>query len=302
MWKKLGLIYCPNGDIPWAQHYAMLPTVEIIHSDVLRVYYATLDKDRYGRIGYIDVNAANPKEILAVSKEPILDLGEIGSFDDSGVNPSCILTINQKKYLYYIGWQRCSRVPYMLFAGLATSDDGIHFHKYSRVPILDRTEEEPFIRSATSILYEDQIYKAWYVSAIKWIEVKGTLYPTYIIRYAWSKDGLKWSSNGPICIDFEADHEFGFGRPWVIKDGSTYKMWYSIRSKINPYAIGYAESKDGINWSRKDKEVGIERSKDGFDSEMICYPCVIDVLGKRYMFYNGNQHGSTGFGYAEFEN
>jgi hypothetical protein len=31
---------------------------------------------------------------------------------------------------------------------------------------------------------------------------------------------------------------------------------------------------------------------------MICFPCVVDVRGRRYMFYNGNRHGATGFGYA----
>jgi hypothetical protein len=28
---------------------------------------------------------------------------------------------------------------------------------------------------------------------------------------------------------------------------------------------------------------------------------VIDVNGRRLMFYNGNRHGATGFGVAEFE-
>ena len=78
-------------------------------------------------------------------------------------------------------------------------------------------------------------------------------------------------------------------------------MWYSIRSTHEPYKIGYAESIDGLNWTRKDHLVGIHRSDTGWDSEMICYPCVIPFKGKYYMFYNGNRHGSTGFGYAIWE-
>ena len=65
--------------------------------------------------------------------------------------------------------------------------------------------------------------------------------------------------------------------------------------------IGYAESDDGLHWVRKDAEVGTGKSDTGWDSEMICYPCVVDVKGRRYMFYNGNRHGSTGFGYAVLE-
>jgi hypothetical protein len=78
-------------------------------------------------------------------------------------------------------------------------------------------------------------------------------------------------------------------------------MWYSVRSRAAPYRIGYAESPDGLSWNRKDDQVGIHRSEDGWDAEMICFPAVIDVCGKRLMFYNGNQHGATGFGVAVLE-
>jgi hypothetical protein len=32
---------------------------------------------------------------------------------------------------------------------------------------------------------------------------------------------------------------------------------------------------------------------------MIEYPHVIEHLGTKYMFYNGNKFGQSGFGYAE---
>ena len=298
MWLKQGLIYCPSGELWWARRYAYLPTVEVISQNRLRIYFASLDENKYGRIGFIDVDAEQPKNILFVSQEPILDLGEIGCFDDCGVNPSYILNASGKKYLYYVGWQKCERVPYKIFAGLAISEDGISFRRHSQLPILDRTENELCIRSATTILKENDQYKMWYVSAFKWITVKATLYPNYIIRYAESSDGIVWHNSPDVCIDFENENEFGFGRPYVIKENNLYKMWYSIRSKDEPYRIGYAESMDGIKWKRKDHEVGIEKSKMGWDSEMICFPCVVDVNGRRYMFYNGNGCGTSGFGYA----
>jgi hypothetical protein len=31
---------------------------------------------------------------------------------------------------------------------------------------------------------------------------------------------------------------------------------------------------------------------------MLCYPCVFDHFGTRYMLYNGNGYGATGFGLA----
>src|SRR5262245_10441211 len=121
IWRKCGLVYRPSGEQWWARHYATLPTVELLDERTLRVYFAALDEQNYGRIGYVDLDARDPRRILAQSAEPILDLGELGSFDDCGVNASCVVKADDQRYLYYIGWQRCERVPYMLFSGLATS-------------------------------------------------------------------------------------------------------------------------------------------------------------------------------------
>lgn len=299
-WQKRGLIYAPGGDLWWARSYATIPTA-CLQDDVIRVYFAALDENKFGRIGFVDLDLDDPGRILAQPREPILDLGLPGTFDDSGVNPSCVVDVGGQKYLYYIGWQRCERVPYLLFAGLAISEDGVTFRKVFSTPILDRIPAEPFLRSATAVIYDNGSFQVWYVSGIGWTEVNGTPYPSYVIRSAHSLDGIHWTRHENVSIAFEDKDEFGFGRPWVIKDQGTYKMWYSIRSRTAPYRIGYAESSDGLNWKRKDAETGIERSGDGWDSEMICYPCVVDVREKRYMFYNGNRHGATGFGYAVCE-
>jgi len=162
------------------------------------------------------------------------------------------------------------------------------------------TDVEPYLRSATSVLPTDHGYRAWYVSATAWTTVNDEPYPRYVVRCADSADGLRWPDRGRLCIDLD-DDEFGIGRPWVIHDTGCYRMWYSIRARSRPYRIGYAESADGVHWERRDHEAGIEASASGWDSEMICYAAVIDVNGRRLMFYNGNRHGATGFGVAELE-
>jgi len=79
-------------------------------------------------------------------------------------------------------------------------------------------------------------------------------------------------------------------------------MWFSYRSGDgSKYRIGYAYSIDGITWDRK-KYSGIDVSKRGWDSEMICYPFVFEHKGEIYMLYNGNNYGKTGFGLALLEN
>ena len=47
--------------------------------------------------------------------------------------------------------------------------------------------------------------------------------------------------------------------------------------------------------------VGIDVSSEGWDSEMIEYPHVFEHQGAKYMFYNGNKFGQSGFGYAQLE-
>ena len=302
-WCKRGLLFLPDANIWWAKNgYAFNPTVEI-GDDGLRVYFAALDENNYGRIGFVELDANNPQTIKSYSKEPVLDIGVLGTFDDSGVNPSCVITVAGQKYLYYIGWQRCVRVPYMLFSGLAVSDDGTNFSKHSRVPIFDRTEAEPFSRSAPCVLVENGKFRAWYWSCQYWSAEEGWLHYNNVIRYAESDDGINWKSTDHVCIAPEGPFDYTVGRPWVIKDANVYKMWYSIRSRANvSYRIGYAESSDGLSWERKDDEAGIAPSHEGWDSEMICHPCVVDVNAQRYLFYNGNRHGATGFGYAILEN
>jgi hypothetical protein len=302
-WRKLGLVYAPTGDLWWAKSYALLPTATFIGDEVIRVFFASLDENRFGRIGFVELSAQDPTRVLRQSSEPVLDLGEPGTFDDCGVNPSCVIEFQEKQHLYYIGWQRCERVPYMLFSGLAVSaDSGQTFQKHSRVPILDRTHEEPFSRSAPYVLVEGNVLRMWYWSCEHWSDENGSLHYNNVIRYAQSPDGFSWKGRSLECISPAKVEDYAVGRPCVLKEGGIYKMWYSIRSK-GPitYRMGYAESHDGFTWTTMDDSVGLYVSQSGWDSEMVCYPCVVDARGYRYMFYNGNRHGSTGFGCAVLE-
>ena len=83
------------------------------------MFVAFLDHDSVGRIGWVDVDAADPTRVLAVSEEPALDVGRPGEFDDSGVNPLSAFRYDGRLWLYYVGWQRSVRVPYLLFTGLS---------------------------------------------------------------------------------------------------------------------------------------------------------------------------------------
>lgn len=299
-WKKLGFVYSPSGEVSWKQSHAYIPTPYMLDEERIRLYVAFWDEQKIGRLGYVDVLAKNPQEVLAVSKEPVLDIGAPGCFDDCGVSPAQVIESGQELLMYYIGWQKTIKARYLLFAGLASSRDrGESFQRVSQAPILDRRDDERFVRSAMTLFPEKGGYRAIYVSGDKWIQNGEKEVPTYCLKQTVSADGRYWS--GPSESVVELDHqagEIGFGRPWVINDGGTYKLWYSIRSWGKNYRMGYAESKNGVDWVRKDDEVGILTSETGWDSEMICFPATIDTKYGRYMFFNGNNYGETGFGVA----
>src|SRR3954466_12883625 len=117
-WRKLGLLFAPDGSVSWARRYAFMPTVHVHSDTIVRVYFTALDDQQFGRIGFVDLDRDNLARIVGVSTEPVLDLGERGTFDDSGVSASCVIPLGGDVFLYYVGWQRCERVPYMLFTGL----------------------------------------------------------------------------------------------------------------------------------------------------------------------------------------
>jgi hypothetical protein len=298
-WQKLGHIDIPHIANSWMHSHAFLPTPIALDETTIRVFVAFLDADKIGRLAYVDVSANNPQDIIAVSEQAIMDVGDAGCFDDSGVNPSCIVPYQNKLYMYYVGWQRGVNIRYTLFVGLAVSHDhGLSFQRVSQVPVLDRVSSERFVRTAAHVHFENDRWRMWYIGGDQWISHQGKQVPSYGLRYLESEDGIDWSGESIECMNPQGMDEYGFGRPWIkIKNGQ-YHMLYSIRSHSMGYRLGYAISNDGIDWQRQDDQVGIDVSESGWDSDMQCFAHPITVNGHTYIFYNGNNYGETGMGVA----
>jgi hypothetical protein len=308
-WQKKGLIYCPDGTKSWSLSHAQVPVTDLdLAHNKIRIYFST--RDEFGRSlpDFIEVAANNPLKIITKNSEPLLPLGAPGTFDDCGVMPSWIVNFQNKKYLYYIGWNVRNTIPYHNAVGLAIShDNGATFEKISAGPLWDRNYKEPHYSGSSCVLVDDNnVWRNWYLSCTEWRLVNGKMEPRYHIKYAESQDGIEWRREGVISIDYLDDNEAGIVKASVIKENNLYRMWYSYRNfseyrtnSNSSYRIGYAESTDGMHFKRMDHLSGIDISNKGWDDLMICYPHVVDVKNKRLMFYNGNGFGQSGFGYAE---
>ena len=298
-WEKKGLIYCPDGSMDWAQHSALTPTPILLDDSTIRVYAGLRDDKGVSRIGYVDINADDPSCVRAVSTVPVLDVGIPGTFDDNGVILGDITTHNNVMYMYYIGFQLVDKVKFLAFTGLATSiDGGSSFQRHSNAPILDRSNNELYFRAIHSVMFEDEVWKVWCGVGSDWVWINEIPYPKYEVRYYESTDGVNFPEKGHICIE-NTENEYRIGRPRVIKRDNIYRMFYTKGTLKKEYLPGYAESVDGKHWTRKDHEIGISPSGDGWDSSQLCYPSIISCKNRTYMFYNGNDYGKTGFGFAE---
>ena len=303
-WQKKGLIYCPVGNIDWMNNSVLTPQPFNLTDDIIRVYGAFRDNQGIGRIGYVDVSAANPACIVKISKKPVLDIGQDGCFDDNGVILGDVLRVKDKIYMFYVAFQHVQKAKFYAFSGLAIScDGGESFERVQKTPVLDRKDEGIFGRCIHSVIYDKvrNIFRVWYSVIFDWTYINGIPYPTYDIKYIESEDGINFPNEGIQCIKCN-DNEYRIGRPrGRILSDNTYEMRYTSDTYSKEYKSGYAVSNDGIHWNRKDELGWLTKSESGFDSEMACYPVVIDTKYGTYMFYDGNGMGKTGFGYAELK-
>jgi predicted GH43/DUF377 family glycosyl hydrolase len=304
-WHKRGLIFSPRGQGGWMNSHAQVPTALLLE-DRIRVFFASRPEPGVTMTGYVDLDPAEPARILAVAEKPILELGGPGTFDEHGIMPSAVVELEGTIRLYYSGWCRLNgRAPYHNTTGVAVSEDGgLTFRRMVPGPVLDRTPEEPFSATSPAVVRAEGLWHTYYSSGLGWIDVQGKAEHVYDIRHATSLDGIHWQRNGEIAIG-QANPEQALTRPalWKCQEGEWW-MWFCHRGSRNfrhggdGYRMGFATSDDLVNWRRNDEKAGIDLSGEGWDSQMIAYPCVIETPAGVLMFYNGNDFGKEGFGYA----
>lgn len=305
-WEKKGLIYVPDGK-GFLKTHVTRSIPRKINQKVLRIYFSSREVDDRPLPTYIDVDINNPKKILHVNKKPLLNFGKPGTFDDSGITLTCILSHNEEILAYYAGWKR-RRVNVTIEASIGLcrfNHSGKVLYRVFEGPILAQDKNHPLFVGSPFVLYDDKKFKMWYNSGTDWRIRAGNPEMLYRVYYAESKNGIDWVPRAKPVIDYKYDGEV-ISTPWVIKHDSKYYMWYSTRGSRNKiakrYVIGYAESSNGIDWVRKDRLVGISKSRSGWDSEMVCYPSFFPYKNKIYMFYSGNNVGKGGLGYAVMDN
>lgn len=283
----------------------MIPIAEQIDGDRYRIYFSVRDGKNRGHGASLEIDMRDPTTVLKLDSTPVLEPGALGCFDDSGALPNVVVTVGDRKLMYYTGINLGVTVKIRNSIGVAEWNKKTQrFERLFQGPVIDRTRDFPHFVATPEVMFDGEKFRAWFTSCVRWEEVEGGEAKHYYhLEYAESADGVDWRRDGTVAIAFRDAHEYALGVPRVKRDADCWRMWFCSRATadVPTYRIRYAESDDGIHWQRKDSEAGIDVSPDGWDSQMICYPFVFDHEGKRYLLYNGNHYGKTGFGIAVWE-
>lgn len=301
-WRKFGIVFRPDRSLPWSRSHAMVPTPLLMPElGVLRVFYTACDDAGLGRPSYVDLDPQDPTKVVSACTQPLLDIGRPGTFDENGVlTTSVVRAPDGRLFMYFVGFEIGTRIRYRLLTGLAISEDGgASFRRVSQAPVLERSDSELYFRGGPFALHENGRFRLWYVAGSDWLMLDGKPMPEYRVMYLESDDGIAWGPSGRLVLDITEPDEYGFGRPWILRDGDKHAMYYSVRRKsFGAYRMGYAESNDGLHWHRDDARLNLDTGPDDFDDSAIMYAAPIVVDGRTWCFYNGNDFGREGFALA----
>lgn len=305
-WRKFGRVYSLGASERRSTSHMQGP-VAIVLDDRIRIYFAARQKDGRSYPAYIDVSLDDPLNVMAVNDTPVISFGPVGTFDDEGIMPACVIPVGDEIWMYYSGWNRRATIPYHNTTGIARSlDVGRSFTRMFDGPILDRTPREPFMAVTPWVMRTNELWRMWYVSGLGWLKKNGRQEPVYGIKYADSVNGIDWRRPGDLVIPLRHNEE-AIARPTVLEGDGRYHMWYCYRDSDDfrdgkgSYRIGYAFSENSVTWTRADHLSGFGESSELWDSTMQCYPYVIKLKERILLFYNGNSFGQTGIGCAVWE-
>lgn len=316
-WRSLGKIFDPREhSLPLGMgEFAQSPQALVFDTHI-RIYFSTRSRDADGaqfrtHVLFADFST-DLSRVLGISKQEVIPLGELGTFDEHGIFPMNVLRVEDRVYGFTSGVSRRISVPVDTAIGLVVSrDDGASFERVGNGPILAPTLHEPCIIADPFVARQDGQFRMWYIFGHSWRHYPGSPQPerVYKITHATSPDCQRWvRADGKQIIADALGEDECQALPTVIQHDGKWHMVFCYRQPFGfrqdadrGYRLGYATSPDGISWSRDDSLLQVTRDANGWDADMQCYPHMFKAGGKTFLLYNGNLFGRYGFGAAVLE-
>ena len=200
-----------------------------------------------------------PLPVTPDASNPILGPTASTVGDGDNVDDPTVVKVGTTYYMWYTGYPEDGSAPAIY---LATSADGATWVRgNSGNPVLQGTAGA---FDADGVYGADVVYDPTDVIAPYKMWFSGREGAFGGIGYASSLDGLTWTQYGGSTPLPVVDHgvpgsadSFSAADPSVLKDGSTWKMWYT-GDDSNKKRIAYATSSDGMTWAKGGKVIAPE--------------------------------------------
>jgi predicted GH43/DUF377 family glycosyl hydrolase len=267
------------GPSAWDAMHVISPCV-LKSGAPYRMWYDGMDAGGAFRIGY----ATSPNGTAWTKHAGSPVLAPAAAWESGGIGMPSVIFDGATYRMWYLG--RSGGIDRI---GLATSADGIAWIKSASNPVLTPGATGAWDAAGVGgpcVLFDGSLYRMWYTG----LDASGRAR----IGYATSLDGVSWAKSAGAAVDagpaaWEAD---GVEGPCVILDGGVYRMWYGGNSGADE-RIGYAESADGVTWTKSGAPVFRNGAGGAWDENDVWSMCVIRD-GVLRMWYTGDTHAGTG--------
>jgi hypothetical protein len=293
-WERRGWLYPPTNGT-WHTSHAALPFATPLNRFRFQVFFSGQDASNRSWVRSGVVNVEGEAFWESVEDLPVLEPGHEASFDGSGVSVGCVFQNLGARELWYHGWSLGKEIPWWNSVGMAYEDSNGRFVRKNNAPTFDRSGEDPWGHAYPFLVTVGTEIELWYSSYQRWARVGDEPPMEFVIKRARFVDG-EWQRIGVALAPVAPD--FAVSRPSVIAEDGLLKVWYATRG--THYRIAYAESVNGYEWERKEELGGLLPLGTGGECAETTYPHVVNAWGSRWIFYNGDGYGESGFGVAEW--
>ena len=193
-------------------------------------------------------------EWVEIGNNPVLDLGSVGSWDEGVVFEPHVIQVGDTTKMWYSGSAQSQGLG-LFEIGYAWSVDGVNWNRFTGNPVLPKRpgEWDNVGTGMGAVIQDGDTLRMWYNG----FSTGDLNQPGNKIGYATSLDGINWTRHSAPVL------QAGSGGEWddeiispgsVVKEGDTFKMWYSGGRGSFPSTItlmtGLATSTDGVNWTK----------------------------------------------------
>lgn len=217
-------------------------------NQTLKMWYAGVSHEptakSVGRIGHA-LSSDGIHWVKVAGKEyggSVLDVGEPGTIDESGVENPSVLLIDGVYHMWYRGAYQ-AKYPYRSTICYATSKDGLVWKRFSANPIFSAVAKADYFDSreigAPEVHFDGSIFRMWY---------NGSGFGTPKIGYAVSQNGIKWYRLrhfihvGAILSSNLDGYDFnGLSDATVLVEKNRYQLWYVGSGQFGSSTIARAQ-------------------------------------------------------------